>query len=96
MLHGHYMSLHLELQGPYHRLQYMLFQLGGIFRPSNQENNPNHEIESFQPEEFWTLSINFQNDKKDTITASISQLNGNKIEKFSLFLKSRVVIFFML
>ena len=42
-----------------------------------------HEIESFNPEEFWTLSINFQDDKKNLITASISQLNGEKIEKFS-------------
>jgi DNA topoisomerase-1 len=49
-----------------------------------------HEIESFQPEEFWTLSINFQNDKKDIITASISQLNGNKVEKFSFKNKSEV------
>jgi DNA topoisomerase-1 len=42
-----------------------------------------HEIESFDPEEFWTLSINFQDEKNNLITASISQLNGNKIEKFS-------------
>ena len=49
-----------------------------------------HEIESFKPEEFWTLSINFQNDKKDIITASISQLNGNKVEKFSFKNKSEV------
>merc|ERR1711965_623912 len=42
-----------------------------------------HEIESFNPEEFWTLSINFQDEKKNFITASISQLNGKKIEKFT-------------
>ena len=42
-----------------------------------------HEIESFDPEEFWTLSINFQDEKNNLITASISQLDGNKIEKFS-------------
>jgi DNA topoisomerase-1 len=42
-----------------------------------------HEIESFDPEEFWTLSINFQDKKNKLITSSISQLNGNKIEKFS-------------
>ncbi len=41
-----------------------------------------HEIESFNPEEFWTLSINFQDDKKNLITSSISQLNGKKVEKF--------------
>jgi DNA topoisomerase-1 len=42
-----------------------------------------HEIESFNPEEFWTLSVNFQDEKNNLITASISQLDGNKIEKFS-------------
>ena len=42
-----------------------------------------HEIESFNPEEFWTLSINFQDHNKNLITSSISQLNGKKIEKFS-------------
>jgi len=42
-----------------------------------------HEIESFDPVEFWTLTINFQDDKKNLISASISQLNGNKVEKFS-------------
>jgi len=42
-----------------------------------------HEIESFNPEEFWTLTVNFQDNKKNSIDASISQLNGNKVEKFS-------------
>ncbi len=42
-----------------------------------------HEIELFKPEEFWTLSINFQDKNKNKITASISQLDGEKIEKFS-------------
>ncbi len=42
-----------------------------------------HEIESFKPEEFWTLSIKFVDNKNQNITASISQLNNNKIEKFS-------------
>ena len=42
-----------------------------------------HIIESFQPDEFWTLTVNFQNEKNDKISASISQLNGIKIEKFS-------------
>ena len=42
-----------------------------------------HEIESFKPEEFWTLSINFTDQNNKTITASISQLDNNKIEKFS-------------
>ena len=42
-----------------------------------------HEIESFNPDEFWTLSIKFANDKNQEVLASISQLDGNKIEKFS-------------
>ena len=49
-----------------------------------------HEIESFDPEEFWTLSIKFQDEKNNLITASISQLNGNKIEKFSFKNKSEI------
>ena len=42
-----------------------------------------HEIESFKPEEFWTLSINFIDQNNQKINASISQLDNNKIEKFS-------------
>ena len=49
-----------------------------------------HEIESFEPEEFWTLSINFQDNKKDLITSSVSQLNGKKIEKFSFRNKAEI------
>ena len=49
-----------------------------------------HEIESFNPEEFWTLSINFQDDKKNLITASIYQIDGKKIEKFSFKNKSEI------
>ncbi len=42
-----------------------------------------HEIELFNPEEFWTLSLKFEDEKKNHITASIYQLDGKKIEKFS-------------
>ena len=42
-----------------------------------------HEIESFKPEEFWTLSVKFKDKNNQNITASISQLENNKIEKFS-------------
>ena len=42
-----------------------------------------HEIELFNPEEFWTLSLKFQDEKKNSITASIYQLNSEKIEKFT-------------
>ncbi len=49
-----------------------------------------HEIELFKPEEFWTLSINFQDTNKSNITASISQLDGEKIEKFSFKNKEEI------
>ncbi len=42
-----------------------------------------HEIEVFKPEEFWTLNINFLSKKNLNINTSITQLDGNKIEKFS-------------
>ena len=49
-----------------------------------------HEIESFDPEEFWTLSVNFQDNIKNLITASISQLDGKKVEKFSFRNKNEI------
>ncbi len=49
-----------------------------------------HEIESFKPEEFWTLSINFIDQNNQKITASISQLDDNKIEKFSFRNKEEI------
>ncbi len=49
-----------------------------------------HEIESFKPEEFWTLSINFKDQNNQKITASISQLDNNKIEKFSFRNKEEI------
>jgi len=49
-----------------------------------------HEIELFKPKEFWTLSINFQDKNKSKITASISQLDGEKIEKFSFKNKEEI------
>ncbi len=49
-----------------------------------------HEIELFNPEEFWTLSIKFQDEKKNSITASIYQLDGEKIEKFTFKKKENI------
>ena len=49
-----------------------------------------HEIESFKPEEFWTLSVKFKDGKNQNILASISQLDNNKIEKFSFINKSEI------
>ena len=42
-----------------------------------------HEIEVFNPEEFWTINVNFITSSKNILTSSISELNGEKIEKFS-------------
>ncbi len=49
-----------------------------------------HEIESFIPEEFWTLSVKFKDEKNQNITASIAQLDNNKIEKFSFKNKDEI------
>ena len=49
-----------------------------------------HEIELFNPQEFWTLSVEFSDENKNKITSSISQLNGSKIEKFSFKSKTEI------
>ncbi|WP_440930020.1 type I DNA topoisomerase [Candidatus Pelagibacter sp.] len=49
-----------------------------------------HEIESFNPEEFWTLSIKFNDNNNNSITSSISQLDGKKIEKFTFRNKNEI------
>ena len=49
-----------------------------------------HQIESFDPEEFWTLSVKFQDDTKNLITSNIYQLDGKKIEKFSFKNKNEI------
>ncbi len=49
-----------------------------------------HEIESFKAEEFWTLNVNFIDDKKKNITASITLLDNNKVEKFSFKNKDEI------
>ncbi|MDB9831944.1 type I DNA topoisomerase [Candidatus Pelagibacter sp.] len=49
-----------------------------------------HEIELFDPQEFWTLSVKFKDNDKNLLLASISQLNGSKIEKFSFKNKAEI------
>jgi len=51
-----------------------------------------HEIESFKPEEFWTLNVKFTDNKNQSITASINQLDNKKIEKFSFKNKNEIDI----
>ncbi len=49
-----------------------------------------HEIESFKPEEFWTLDIKFKDQNNQKITASINMLDNKKIEKFSFKNKDEI------
>ena len=42
-----------------------------------------HEIELFNPEEFWTLKIRFKDNNNNIITSNIFQYNKAKVEKFS-------------
>ena len=51
-----------------------------------------HEIESFKPEEFWTLNVKFTDNKNQSITVSINQLDNKKIEKFSFKNKNEIDI----
>jgi DNA topoisomerase-1 len=49
-----------------------------------------HEIELFNPEEFWTLSVKFSDINNNFITASIYELNSKKIEKFTFKNKEEI------
>jgi len=49
-----------------------------------------HEIELFDPEEFWTLSVKFNDKNNNSLTANIFQLNDEKIEKFSFRNKNEI------
>jgi len=49
-----------------------------------------HEIELFDPKEFWTLSIKFSDKDNKSLIASIFQLKDKKIEKFSFRNKNEI------
>ena len=49
-----------------------------------------HEIELFNPEEFWTLTVQFNDNNKNSLQASITHLNDKKIEKFSFKNKNEI------
>ena len=49
-----------------------------------------HEIELFNPQEFWTLSVKFNDKNKNQILASITQLDGAKVEKFTFKNKNEI------
>ena len=42
-----------------------------------------HEIEQFNPEEFWTLNVIFKNSKGEILNSNIVLLNDSKVEKFT-------------
>ena len=41
-----------------------------------------HEIEQFNPEEFWTLNVNFKTSDGNILNSNIVLLNNSKVEKF--------------
>jgi DNA topoisomerase I len=49
-----------------------------------------HEIELFDPQEFWTLTVKFNDKDKNSLLSSIIQLNDKKIEKFSFKNKTEI------
>ena len=49
-----------------------------------------HEIESFKPEEYWSLIVNFQDEKDNLINSKINVFKNNKIERFSFRDKSSI------
>ncbi len=49
-----------------------------------------HEIESFTPDEFWSLNIKFKDANNKYVTANISLLDNKKIEKFSFRNKKEI------
>ena len=51
-----------------------------------------HEIELFNPIEFWTLKINYKDKSNNLLTSNIFQLDGKKIEKFSFKNKDEINI----
>jgi len=42
-----------------------------------------HEIETFKPEEFWTLNVNFKSNNGNIIYSNVLQLNEDRVKKFS-------------
>ena len=49
-----------------------------------------HEIEQFNPEEFWTLNVNFKTLKGYILNSNLVLLNNKKVEKFSFINKDDI------
>jgi DNA topoisomerase-1 len=50
-----------------------------------------HEIEVFQPKEFWTLNVNFLTKDNLIINTNINQLDGKKLKSFHLKIKWKLI-----
>ena len=50
-----------------------------------------HEIESFKPEEYWTIDASFKNSKDKNILSKLNLINDKKVERFSFKNKSDVL-----
>jgi DNA topoisomerase-1 len=42
------------------------------------------EIEAFVPREYWSVEVEFQTPRNDKLTARLTHLNGDKLDRFSL------------
>ena len=49
-----------------------------------------HDIESFKPEEYWSISINFENNAKKIISSKLNHFDKDKIERFTFRNKKEV------
>ena len=49
-----------------------------------------HEIELFNPKEFWSLNIKFNDKNNNKISTNVYQVDGKKIEKFTFNNKSEI------
>jgi DNA topoisomerase-1 len=49
-----------------------------------------HEIELFNPEEYWSLKIKLKDNDNNSLISNIFQIDGKKIEKFSFKNKSEI------
>ena len=49
-----------------------------------------HEIELFNPQEFWTLNAEFKDTNNNILIANLFQLNSKKVEKFTFKTKKEI------
>ena len=49
-----------------------------------------HEIESFKPEEYWTLNVNFKNNENKNIFSKLTTFNEDKVERFTFKNKNQI------